>query len=91
MRSWDGRLKHGRRVLEASMKLKADRRRAPLFLFLSQVLKIIVFTRHEWQRSGHEPHARQKLLIIDPLSREFTRMNLSASLLPGAPLWIVYR
>jgi hypothetical protein len=30
------------------MELKADGRRAPLFLFLSRVLKIIVFSRREW-------------------------------------------
>jgi hypothetical protein len=35
----DGRLKHGRRVLESGAQ---DHRHAPLFLLLSQVLKIVV-------------------------------------------------
>jgi hypothetical protein len=52
-------MKRGRRVLEASMEFKADRRRATLFLFLSRVLKIVVFFRCEWQRFEHESHARR--------------------------------
>jgi hypothetical protein len=36
---YDGRLKRGRRVFESDAQ---DRRRAPLFLLLSRVLKIIV-------------------------------------------------
>jgi hypothetical protein len=59
------------------MELEADHHRAPLFLFLSQVLKIVVFSRHQWQRSEQESHARQELLVIDPRSHKFTRMNLS--------------
>jgi hypothetical protein len=78
-------------VLEASMELKIDRRRAPLFLFLSRVIKIIIFNRHEWQHSGQELDARQKFLIVYPRRHEFTRMNLNASLLPGAPLSTVGR
>jgi hypothetical protein len=35
----DGRLKHGRRVLEPGAQ---DRRRVPLFLLLSRVLKIVI-------------------------------------------------
>jgi hypothetical protein len=73
------------------MELKANHRRASLFLFLSQVLKVIVFSHQEWQRFRQEPHAHQELLIIDTLSHEFTRMNLSASSLPGAPLSMVWR
>jgi hypothetical protein len=44
-RSWlsDDHLKRDRRVLKASIELKADRHRVSLFLFLSRVLKIIVF------------------------------------------------
>jgi hypothetical protein len=38
----DGRLKRGRRVLESGAQ---DHRRAPLFLLLSRVLKIIVVRR----------------------------------------------
>jgi hypothetical protein len=48
------------------MELEVDRRRAPLFLFLSRVLKIVVFSRREWQCSEQESHARQELLIVDP-------------------------
>jgi hypothetical protein len=40
------------------MELEADRRRAPLFLFLSQVLKIVVFSHCEWQRFEHDLRAR---------------------------------
>jgi hypothetical protein len=36
------------------MELKVDDRRAPLFLLLSQVLKIILFFRREWQRFEHD-------------------------------------
>jgi hypothetical protein len=43
----DDRLKRGRRVFEASMELKVDSRRAPLFLLLSRALKIVVFFRRE--------------------------------------------
>jgi hypothetical protein len=38
------------RVFEASRKLKVGHHRAPLFLFLSRVLKIIVFSHREEQR-----------------------------------------
>jgi hypothetical protein len=38
----DGRLKHGRRVLESGAQ---DHRRAPLFLLLSLLLKIVI-VRH---------------------------------------------
>jgi hypothetical protein len=67
-RSWlpDDRLKHGRRVLKDSIELEADRHRAPLFLFLSRVFKIIVFSHREWQYSKQELHARYELLIVDP-------------------------
>jgi hypothetical protein len=30
------------------MELKADGRRAPLFLLLSRALKIVVFSRRQW-------------------------------------------
>jgi hypothetical protein len=59
----DRRLKHGRRVVEASRKLEVDRHRAPallvlepgaqdhyrasLFLLLSQTVKIVVFFHRE--------------------------------------------
>jgi hypothetical protein len=33
------------------MELKADHCHAPFFLFLSRVLKIVVFSRREWQGS----------------------------------------
>jgi hypothetical protein len=72
------------------MELESDRCRAPLFLFLSRVLKIIVFSRCEWQHFEHELLARRELLIIDLWSHEFTRMNLSASPLPGVTLSMVY-
>jgi hypothetical protein len=68
------------------MELEANCHHAPLFLFLSQVLKIVVFSRCEWQRSEQESHARQELLIIDPQCHELTRMNLIAFPLPGASL-----
>jgi hypothetical protein len=32
------------------MELEANGQRVPLFMFLSRVLKIIVFSRREWQR-----------------------------------------
>jgi hypothetical protein len=73
------------------MELKADGYRVSLFLFLSQALKIVIFYRCEWQRSGQELDARQKLLIVDPRHHEFIRMNLSAFLFPGVPLSMVYR
>jgi hypothetical protein len=78
-------------VLKASRELKADHHRASLILFLSQVLKIVVISLREWQHFEQELHVHQKLLIIDPWSHEFTRMNLSASPLPSAPLSMVYR
>jgi hypothetical protein len=71
------------------MELEADVRRVSLFLFLSQVLKIVIFSCREWQHSEQESHVRQELLIVDPRRHEFTRMNLSASPLPGAPLSMV--
>jgi hypothetical protein len=43
----DDRLKRGHRVFEASIELKVDGPHAPLFLLLSQTLKIIVFFRRE--------------------------------------------
>jgi hypothetical protein len=42
---FDGRLKCGRRVLESGAQ---DRRRAPLFLLLSRVLKIAVVRRSSY-------------------------------------------
>jgi hypothetical protein len=60
------------------MELKVDRHRASLFLFLSRVLKIVVFSHRKWQCSKQESHVRQELLVVDPWSHEFTRMNLSA-------------
>jgi hypothetical protein len=47
--SWlpDDRLEHGRQVLEAWIELEVNRRSAPLLLFLSRALKIIVFYRRE--------------------------------------------
>jgi hypothetical protein len=68
-----------------------DRRHAPLFLLLSRVLKIIIVRRYEWWRSEKELHAYQKLLVVDTRCHEFIRMNLSASLLLGAPLSMSYR
>jgi hypothetical protein len=89
----DGRLKRGRWVLESGAQ---DRRRAPLFLLLSWVLKIVIvlccsYSDHrrvhcEWWRSEQKLHARREHLVVDPRCHEFTRMNLSASPLPGAPL-----
>jgi hypothetical protein len=60
-----------------------------LFLFLSWVLKIIVFSYREWQCSKQESYAHWELLIVDPRRHEFTWMNLSASPLPGEPLSMV--
>jgi hypothetical protein len=50
------------------------------------MLKIIVFSHRKWQHFEQESHIRQELLVLDPRSHEFNRMNLSVSLLPGAPL-----
>jgi hypothetical protein len=61
------------------MKLEADAPRAPLFLFLSRALKIIVFYRHDWQCSRQELNVRQELLVVDRHRHEFTRTNLSIS------------
>jgi hypothetical protein len=72
----DGWLKHGHQVLESGAQ---DHRRAPLFLLLSRVLKIIVVHRCEWQLSEQKLHARRELLVIVLWCHEFTRMNLSAS------------
>jgi hypothetical protein len=47
------------------MELKADGRRALLFLLLSRTLKIVVFSCREWQRSEHKSHVRQKLFVVD--------------------------
>jgi hypothetical protein len=66
------------------MELEADSHRAPL-LFLSRVLKIIVFSHREWQRSEQELHVRQELLIVVPRRHEFTKMNLNVFSLPGVP------
>jgi hypothetical protein len=66
------------------MELKVDGHRAPLFLLLSRALKIVVFFRHEWQRSEQESHVPQEHLVVDPRHPEFTRMNLNASPLPSA-------
>jgi hypothetical protein len=68
------------------MELETDGRRAPLFLLLSRALKIVVFSRREWQRSEHDSHVRQELLMVDPWRPEFTRTNLSTSPLLGTPL-----
>jgi hypothetical protein len=68
------------------MELEVDDCRAPLFLLLSRALKIIVFFRLEWKCFKQESHVRQELLVVDPWHLEFTRTNLSASPLPGAPL-----
>jgi hypothetical protein len=59
------------------MELKVNRRRSSLFLFLSRVLKIVVFSHREWQRSELESHAHQELLIVDPWSHEPTGMDQS--------------
>jgi hypothetical protein len=69
------------------MELKVDGRRAPLFLLLSRALKIVIFFHREWQES----QVRRELLVVDPQRPEFTRMNLSASPLPGVPLSTSYR
>jgi hypothetical protein len=89
--SWlpDDHLKRGHRILEASMKLKADRCQAPLFLFLSRVLKIVVFSHHERQHSEQELHVHQELLVVYLWSHEFTGTDLSASPLPVMPLSMV--
>jgi hypothetical protein len=60
------------------MELEAGGHHVPLFLFLSRMLKIVVFTRREWQRFEQKLHVRQELLVIDLRHREFTRTNLSA-------------
>jgi hypothetical protein len=73
------------------MELKVDGRRAPLFLLLTRALKIVVFYRREWLRSGQELDARQKLLIIDPRRHEFTMTNLIASSISGVPLSTSHR
>jgi hypothetical protein len=73
----DDRLKRGHRVLDAVMELKVNRRRSSLFLFLSRVLKIVVFSHREWQRFELESHAHQELLIVDPWSHESTGMDQS--------------
>jgi hypothetical protein len=92
-RTWlpDGPLKRGRRVFEASMELEVDGCHAPLFLLLSQALKIVVFFHREWQHFEQESHVRQKLLVVDLWCPEFTRTNLSASPLPDAPLSMSHR
>jgi hypothetical protein len=56
--------------LTAPIELEADRRRASLFLFLSRVFKIVVFSHREWQHSEQESHTCQKLLIeiLDAMS-----------------------
>jgi hypothetical protein len=48
----DGRLKHARRVLELGDQ---DHRRAPLFLLLSRVLKIIVMHRSSYSDRRRVP------------------------------------
>jgi hypothetical protein len=68
------------------MELEANGHRAPLLLFLSRTLKIVVFYCREWQCFRQELDARQELLVIDPRCHEFTRMNLSASFLTVSPL-----
>jgi hypothetical protein len=74
-------------------ELDVDRRRASRFLFVSRVLKIIVVhhSSYYWVEcsrscSEQELHAHRELLVVDPWCHEFTRTNLSASPLPGAPL-----
>jgi hypothetical protein len=48
----DGRLKRGHRVLESGAQ---DHRRAPLFLLLSQMLKIVVVHRSSYSDRRHVP------------------------------------
>jgi hypothetical protein len=48
----DDRLKRGRRVLESSAQ---DRRRAPLFLLLSRVFKIVVLCRSSYSDHHRVP------------------------------------
>jgi hypothetical protein len=48
----DGRLKCGRRVLESGAQ---DRRHTPLFLLLSQVLKIVVVHRSSYSDRRRVP------------------------------------
>jgi hypothetical protein len=48
----DGRLKHGRRVLESGAH---DRRHAPLFLLLSWVLKIVAVRRSSYSDCHRVP------------------------------------
>jgi hypothetical protein len=73
------------------MELKVDGHRAPFFLVLSRVLKIVAFYQREWQLSAQDLDSCQELLIIDPRHHEFTRMNLNASPLPDAPLSMSHR
>jgi hypothetical protein len=68
------------------MELEADRHRAQLFLFLSQSLKLIVFSHREWQCSEQESHTRQELIVVDPRSHESTGTDLNASPLSDMPL-----
>jgi hypothetical protein len=48
----DGRLKRGRRVLESGAQ---NRRRAPLFLLLSRVLKIVIVCRSSYSDRRRVP------------------------------------
>jgi hypothetical protein len=49
-------------------------------------IQIIVVCRCEWWCFEQELHARRELLVVDLRCHEFTRMNLSASPLPGMHL-----
>jgi hypothetical protein len=61
------------------MELETDDYRASLFLLLSWVLKVIIFSHRECQRSEQESHVREEPLVIDSRRSEFIRTNLSAS------------
>jgi hypothetical protein len=79
-------------VCEASRELEVDRRCKLLLLFLSWVLKIVVFSCCEHRYSEQELRVHRELLVVDPWSHEFTRMNLSVPPLPDAPCrWSVVR
>jgi hypothetical protein len=54
------------------MELELDGRRAPLYLLLSRVLKIIIFFCREWQHSEQESQVLQKLLVVDPQCPELS-------------------
>jgi hypothetical protein len=64
------------------MEFEADRHRVLLFLFLSRMLNIVVFSCPEWQHFEQESHTRQKLLVVDPRSHESSGTDLST-----LPFW----